>query len=544
MADDAVGEGARYWAFISYSHKDAAFGRRLHRRLEGYRLPRRLVGRATAQGTVPRRLVPIFRDRDELPAANDLSAEVRTALQASRSLIVVCSRAAAASPWVGREVETFRKLHPGRPVLAVIREGEPAECFPEALRRGSAGEELIEPLAADFRPGQDGAHLGLLKLVGGIVGIGLDELVQRDAQRNLRRVTAITTTALTAMLIMGLLTIFAVNARQEAERQRAGAEGLVEFMLTDLRTKLKGVGRLDVMTAVNRHALDYYDADLNTLPPKSLGQRARVLHALGEDDTNRGELAKARAHIEEARRTTAALLAADPQNPGRIFDQAQSEYWMGYVDYLDNRLPQAKRQFERYKDLTSKLIAIDARNPRYQREAAYADGNLCAIALEKPPDPLAAIRYCGTALAEMEKAAHGLGPSPDISNDLINRHSWLADAYRANGEYAKAKAERLVEEAILARMIAADPKNLDIRDTWVALQRALAKLELQDGKTAEAVARLERALVALDGMLAFDPANNEWLKQRTRIGNELLKSKAIISNEPTISKKEIFHGQK
>ena len=57
------GEDAKYWAFVSYSHKDAAFGRRLHRRLEGYVLPRRLVGRATARGAVPRKLAPVFRDR-------------------------------------------------------------------------------------------------------------------------------------------------------------------------------------------------------------------------------------------------------------------------------------------------------------------------------------------------------------------------------------------------------------------------------------------------------------------------------------------------
>src|ERR1041385_4390728 len=129
MAGGAIEEDARYWAFISYSHKDAAFGRKLHKRLESYVLPQRLVGRETARGTVPRRLTPIFRDREELPAAGDLTAEVRAALQVSRSLIVVCSPAAAASPWVAREAETFRALHPERPILAAIVEGEPDECF-------------------------------------------------------------------------------------------------------------------------------------------------------------------------------------------------------------------------------------------------------------------------------------------------------------------------------------------------------------------------------------------------------------------------------
>ena len=96
--DEGDGGGpARYRAFISYSHQDAAAGRRLHRRLERYVLPRRLVGRATARGPVPRRLGPIFRDREDLPAADSLSEEVRAALAGSASLIVVCSPAARAS---------------------------------------------------------------------------------------------------------------------------------------------------------------------------------------------------------------------------------------------------------------------------------------------------------------------------------------------------------------------------------------------------------------------------------------------------------------
>ena len=51
------------------------------------------------------------------------------------------------------------------------------------------------------------------------------------------------------MLVMGVLTAAALNARFEAERQRGEAEGLVGFMLTDLRHELKGFGRLDVMKA-------------------------------------------------------------------------------------------------------------------------------------------------------------------------------------------------------------------------------------------------------------------------------------------------------
>lgn len=526
VSEHAGWEGARYWAFISYSHKDASFGRRLHRRLESYALPRRLIGRMTVRGRVPKRLLPIFRDREELSAANDLSVEVRTALQVSRSLVVVCSPAAGASMWVSREVELFRSLHPNRPILAALVNGEPADSFPEVLRRAGHNGAPVEPLAADFRRGRDGAQLGLLKLIAGIVGIGLDELIQRDAQRRTRRVTAVTAAALAAMLVMGVLTTFALNARTEAEHQRGEAEGLVEFMLTDLRDRLKGVGRLDALTAVNQRALRYYgDQDLKRLPADSLERRARILHAMGEDDETRGDHNAALAKFDEARRTTAALLAIVPDDPERIFDQAQSEFWFGYVDYEQHESIKARRAFLAYKQLTDRLIVIAPNNPKYLREAGYADGNLCSLALREPVDPAAAVRLCGSALADMKKAARHLNPESGIADDIVNRHAWMADAYLAAGDAARARAERLEEEQILDGQIAHDPKNMHLKSVWVALQIALARLDEAANRTTEARSRLTNTLPTLVAMIHFDPTNEAWRAQRVWIDTELSKLK-------------------
>ncbi|WP_052816657.1 toll/interleukin-1 receptor domain-containing protein [Sphingobium fuliginis] len=172
---------AAYTAFLSYNHRDVRAARGLQRRLESYRLPK---GAMRSDGE--RRLGPIFRDRDELPAAADLSEAVKQALSRSAALVVLCSPHAAASPWVDKEIRLFRFLHPDRPILAAIIEGEPEEAFPPALQDGG------EPLAADLRREGDGVRLGTLKIIAGLAGIGLDRLVQRDAQRRVRRVTAVT----------------------------------------------------------------------------------------------------------------------------------------------------------------------------------------------------------------------------------------------------------------------------------------------------------------------------------------------------------------
>jgi hypothetical protein len=530
VAIGETGDDARYWAFISYSHKDAAFGRRLHGRLERYAIPRRLVGRETSRGTVPRKIAPVFRDREELSAAHDLSAEVRAALCASRSLIVICSPAAAASRWVAREVEVFRALHPDRPILAAIRDGEPPGCFPETLRPLGPDGVAVEPLAADFRRGRDGERLGLLKLVSGVLGIGLDELVQRDAHRRLQRVTAVTAGALAAMLAMGVLTVFAINARLEADRQRGEAEGLVEYMLTDLRDRLKGVGRLDVMTGVNERALHYYaEENLDTLPANSLERRARVLHAMGEDDESRGDHDAALRKFHEAYRTTQRLLALAPNDPERIFDHAQSAYWIGFVDFDRERYVTAKPWFREYKALVDRLIGIAPDNPRFQREAAYAAGGLCAIAIYPPKDPAGALSACGSALAHMEAAAHHSPPSSAIQADIASRHAWLADAYRINHDNKNVWKHRLIQEQILNTLISSDPKNMDLKVSWLGLQRSLARMTAEAGKPADALARLEHALSVVNDMIRFDPTNKSWARMQRKILTDTEELKGAIA---------------
>ncbi len=90
----------RYKSFISYSHRDEPWGKWVQRALESYRVPRRLVGGKGRFGPVPARIAPVFRDREDLSSAADLSSSVMQELLASETLVVICSPAAAASKWV------------------------------------------------------------------------------------------------------------------------------------------------------------------------------------------------------------------------------------------------------------------------------------------------------------------------------------------------------------------------------------------------------------------------------------------------------------
>ncbi len=514
MPDEAIagpGDERRYRAFLSYSHADERIAGRLHKWLESYRLPSRLTGSPTARGPVPRRLTPIFRDRSELPAASSLDQEVRRALAQSDALLVLCSPAARASRWVDAEIALFRSLYPERPVIAALIEGDPADSFPPAMLAPDANGVVQEPIAADFRADGDGARLARLKIVAGLTGVPLDQIIQRDAQRQLRRVIVVTLMTLLLTLFLALMLLFVVRARIEAERQRQQAEGLIEFMLTDLRTKLEGVGRLDVLQTVNKRALAYYadQPDLTALPADSLERRARILQAMGEDDHKRGDVPGALAKFREAHRVTRALLIAAPRDPQRLFAHAQSEFWLGYVDFIRNRYDSALPRFTAYRSLAEQLIRLKPRNQAYWRELGYAQGNICTIAVSRG-GPAAQLDNCRDALATMERVSRMAPYDPGIQADLANRHAWLADALRIQGQDAAALQERTRQSAILQALLKDDPKNASYLQDWMLARYSMSQLLYATGERERAETLREQAYQDIERLIASDPDNNDW----------------------------------
>jgi tetratricopeptide (TPR) repeat protein len=198
-----------------------------------------LVGEVTDRGTVPRRLTPIFKDRDELPSATDLGGLINAALADSAAQIIICSPRAAKSKYVNEEILAFKRLGREDRILCIIVDGEPnasdipgreeEECFPPALRfrlgaDGNLSASRTEPIAADARTGKDGKSNAKLKLISGLLGVGYDALRRREQQRRNARLFAFSCAAAAGMVLTSGLAAYALLQRAAAQRETLRAE--------------------------------------------------------------------------------------------------------------------------------------------------------------------------------------------------------------------------------------------------------------------------------------------------------------------------------
>ncbi len=463
----------RYRVFLSYSHADTKWARWVMRRLEGWRVPKRLHGRMAPIGEVGARIAPVFRDRDELPTTSDLGESIRAALRESATLVVICSPAAAKSRWVREEIVAFKRLHGERRVFGFIVSGEPKvegtdeDCFSPALRAeiGADGELSARPaeiVAADARVTGDGKEVALVRLLAGLLGVGFDELRQREQARRLRRMTWIAAGSAVGMAVMFGLAVAAWRARNDAQRRQANADDLLTFMLGDLRDELKKIGRLSVLDAVGAKAMAYFDSlDVRDASDTALARQATALTQIGQNRLDQVRYAEASVAFATAYERAAALVKRNPANKDMWFERGRAEHWLGYTDLQRRELVSAGRWFARYRDTARGLWELDRADARSRHEVAYAQQSLAVLKVEL-------------------------------------------------GDYADARASFVAEREMLERLSAAKPSDLQVRfelsvnDSWLGVTAE------RRGEYAEAVEHFGRAAGTMEAVIAEEPGTAFW----------------------------------
>lgn len=183
----------KYFAFISYNSKDIAWGKRVQKKLESYRMPATLC---SEHGWERKPLKPIFFAPTDIQPGG-LSAELQERLKASRNLIVICSPNSAKSEWVGKEIEFFHSLGRTNEIHFFIVDGVPhsgnedTECFnpivdtlglPEIL-----GANIHEKVSPWPWVNKERAYV---QLITKLLGVEFDSIWQRHKRMMLQHAVA------------------------------------------------------------------------------------------------------------------------------------------------------------------------------------------------------------------------------------------------------------------------------------------------------------------------------------------------------------------
>lgn len=232
-------ESYKYFAFISYSHRDEKWAKFIQNELEGYKLPN--VIRKEAKRELPKRIHPVFRDATDL-GVGLLEDNLKAELAASKYLIVICSPNSASENddgkcWVDSEVSYFlRELNRRNRIIPIIIAGMPKEAFCKTLRQ-------MECLALDATKHQKARIVN--DVVAKILGLKPDDLWQRELRRIRRRRIILSCIWFAMIMIAFAGTYFAVDVTKThvqyylSDTERWGLDfGEIPVAISDVKTNL------------------------------------------------------------------------------------------------------------------------------------------------------------------------------------------------------------------------------------------------------------------------------------------------------------------
>lgn len=542
---DVIEGQFKYKAFISYSHRDDEWAAWLLKALERYRIPNH-IREKHPRAPLPKRLGRFFRDRDELPATGHMTDRIFEALAESEFLIVVCSPDAARSKLVNREIAEFKRVRGDGHVLCVIVSGVPfaenpsQECFPESLRLqfttdGGHIRTAAESLAADAREEGDGKRLAVLKLVAGMLGIGLNDLVRRENQYRHRRVASLAIAASVGMAAMGALALDARNARDKAEEALRLAEeknteaelskreivDFTQFVVTSVYDELISAGSLAVLERTSKKIVERLDSKgVENLDFSQLTQLVGAYLRLGQALERQGESSYAREYFDTARSWAKNLYRHHPNSETAVARYATSLFFTGYLSRRQGDFASAEADFiERLRlsrvalegNLETDRFAGPKSKISWQEEVADALANLCNLQYLPLGKPQEGLENCVNAVALRRRIVETVPDNREHWINLGSSYYFLANCYLVMGRNIEAKEALLNRQVIYANLLEKDPKNYRVIRRAAMNEQFLASIEARQGHTDKALARLSAARASFDILTEQDPSNVMWL---------------------------------
>ena len=186
----------KYFAFISYSHKDKKIAKKLQRRIEHYHLPSTV---RKSYPELPKKLSPIFLDESNLVATGTLKTALQANLDRAKYLIVICSPNSANSEYVNNEVDYFIKSCRAEQIIPLIVDGihnSENECFPPALLALQREQEIL-----GMNLKKCGVRDSFLRIIATLLNLDTDAFILQENRERKKRMMILSPIVATLMLI-------------------------------------------------------------------------------------------------------------------------------------------------------------------------------------------------------------------------------------------------------------------------------------------------------------------------------------------------------
>ncbi|MBL4661161.1 MAG: winged helix-turn-helix domain-containing protein [Alcanivoracaceae bacterium] len=346
-----------------------------------------------------------------------------------------------------------------------------------------------------------------------------------QSKQSIRDKLKVSSIGVMAILLLFALILIKVNHDIKADlvTTNESAEGLITFMVGDLKDKLRPIGKLDLLEMVGKKIIDYYDNRVESIQSvRSQLQYNKALNTLGEADVTLGKLASAENLFEMAISKDLAIYKGVESQISALFSYSQSNYWLGYIYFLKNDFNRSQAYWTNYLDLTKKLVKLESDNDTWKLENSYALNNLGTLNFQHN---------------NLEKAENYFSLSAKLKKQIIDHHpynieylgelsdtiSWQANIFDKRNMLIRANEMYAESLGIIQKIIYMDKGNKRWEHSLARANYRMALSYYDLGELNKMKYYLDQALPILIKLNNFDNGNQLWISDL--INNYILLSK-------------------
>ena len=345
---------------------------------------------------------------------------------------------------------------------------------------------------------------------------------------------------LISLLLSTLLAVSINSKNQQITITKNNAESLISFILYDLKDKLTPLGRVDLLDLVGSKTIGYF-ASIGTdnLSPTSLLHWIEALHIVGEVSFTKGDYDLAYNGFTKSEEIIASALNNDNDNIVLLEKYMLSNYWLGYINFIQNDFQLADIYMQKYLKLAQTLSLKQPEEHKWQLELSYALNNLGTLSVTTKQLKLAN-QYFTDSIAIKQKLLLKDPLDQLLIAEMADSVSWLGKIKQEEGDL-RAKLKINQQSLSLSRkLILINPDS----PQWshrlsIALHRvALSFYDFADLTQAK---KLIAESIALMESLVINDMDN-FIYKKELINNYLLMAK--INRHQNELDKGLFYIQK
>jgi len=395
-----------------------------------------------------------------------------------------------------------------------------ANVSPPALRcklgaDGQITDEHEEPIAADAREQGDGKEIAKQKVVAGLLGLGLDEIVRRTERARRRRNQFWAALAGVFLLLAAAASGSAVYAWQQLKTNEAFLNATLKRATEIVDEAVAQAEKYNVPRAATLALLTkaegFFDdmAQYGRPTPELRYQKAWMLIQFARNYAILGDTSKQFARANEARRLLTGLAAEKPDDTAYLWDLSGAYSAVGDVLVDQGHLTEALQAYRNSLAIMERLTKADPGNAGWQRDLSVSHGKIGDLLVEQGnlTEALQAYRDSHAISERLAKADPG---NAGWQRDLSVSYGRIGDVLVKQGNLTEALQAYRDSLAIAERLAKADPGNAGWQRNLSISYSKVADVLVAQGNLTEALQAYRDSLAIFERLAKADPSNAGW----------------------------------